>query len=114
MQEYWSGLSCPLPGHIPNPGIEPASLTFPALAGVFFTISATWEALLPFIFIFSSVGLYYCVWFEVRDPILFCSYGSWFARQMAHFSSCWSAVLLLLYMKFPYNHEPAADLTTLL
>ena len=38
-QEYWSGLPCPLPGDIPNPGIEPASFKSPALAGVFFTTS---------------------------------------------------------------------------
>ena len=25
--EYWSGLSCPPPGHLPNPGIEPRSPT---------------------------------------------------------------------------------------
>jgi len=25
-QEYWSGLPCPPPGGLPNPGIEPASL----------------------------------------------------------------------------------------
>ena len=25
MQEYWSGLSCPPPGDLPNPGIEPKS-----------------------------------------------------------------------------------------
>ena len=42
-QEYWSGLPCPPPGDLPNPGIEPVSLTSPALAGRFFTISATWE-----------------------------------------------------------------------
>ena len=24
-QEHWSGLPCPLPGHLPNPGIEPRS-----------------------------------------------------------------------------------------
>ena len=28
------------PGELPNPGIEPASLTSPALAGEFFTIGA--------------------------------------------------------------------------
>ena len=28
-QEYWSGLPCPSPGDLPNPGIEPASLTSP-------------------------------------------------------------------------------------
>ena len=43
-QEYWSGFPCPPPGDAPNPGIEPASLMSPALAGVFFTTSATWEA----------------------------------------------------------------------
>ena len=33
------------PGDLPNPGIEPASLMSSALAGRFFTTSATWEAL---------------------------------------------------------------------
>ena len=43
-QEYWSGLSCPSPGDlIPDPGIEPAFLMFPALAGGFFTTNATWS-----------------------------------------------------------------------
>ena len=42
--EYWSGLPCPPPGNLPDPGIEPVSLTSPALAGGFFTTSATWEA----------------------------------------------------------------------
>ena len=26
-QEYWSGLLCPPPGDLPDPGIEPASPT---------------------------------------------------------------------------------------
>ena len=34
-----------LPGDLPDTGIKPASLTSPALAGGFFTTSATWEAL---------------------------------------------------------------------
>ena len=45
-QEYWSGLPFPPPGDLPYLGIKPASLTSPALAGGFFTTSATWEALL--------------------------------------------------------------------
>ena len=44
-QEYWRGLPCPPPGDLPNPGIEPRSLTSPALIGGFFP-SAIWEALL--------------------------------------------------------------------
>ena len=35
-QEYWSGLSFPSPGDLPNLGIEPASPVAPALAGRFF------------------------------------------------------------------------------
>ena len=30
-QEYWSGLPCPPPGDLPNPGIEPISPVSPAL-----------------------------------------------------------------------------------
>ena len=38
-QECWSGLPCPLPRDLPDPGTEPVSLTSPALAGGFFTTS---------------------------------------------------------------------------
>ena len=37
-------LPFPLPGDLPDPGIEPVSLVSPALAGGFFTTSATCEA----------------------------------------------------------------------
>ena len=43
-KEYWSGLPCSHPGDLPDPQIEPTSLTSPALAGGFFTTSTTWEA----------------------------------------------------------------------
>ena len=43
-QEYWSGFPYPPPGDLPNPGIEPESLKSSALAGRFFTTSATWKA----------------------------------------------------------------------
>ena len=43
-QECWSGLPFPSPGDLPLPGVEPASRIPPALAGGFFTTSATWEA----------------------------------------------------------------------
>ena len=45
-QEYWNGWPCPS-GEIPHSGIELEFLMFlmsPALAGTFFTTSATWEA----------------------------------------------------------------------
>ena len=44
MKKYWSGLSSLFLEDLPNPGIEPTSPASPALAGRFFTTSATWEA----------------------------------------------------------------------
>ena len=43
LEKYWSGLLCPPPGDLSNPGIEPTPLMYPALAGGFFTTRATWE-----------------------------------------------------------------------
>ena len=56
-QEYWSGLLCPPPGDLPNPGVKPESLMFPALAGGFFSTSATWEG--PKL---SLVGACHCIY----------------------------------------------------
>ena len=36
-QEYWSGLSFPPPGDLPNPGTKPVSPESPAMAGGSFT-----------------------------------------------------------------------------
>ena len=44
-EEYYSGLSSPAPGDLPNPVIKPTSLASFALPGGFFTVSATWETL---------------------------------------------------------------------
>ena len=43
-QEYWSGLPCPPPGDLLDPGIKPMCSMSLVLAGKFFTTSATWEA----------------------------------------------------------------------
>ena len=32
-QEYWSGLPCPPPGDLPNPGVKPVYRVSPELAG---------------------------------------------------------------------------------
>ena len=42
---YWSGLSCPAPGDLPDPGIQPKCLMSPALTGGFFTTSTAWECI---------------------------------------------------------------------
>ena len=44
LQPSWSGFQCLPPEDLPNPGIELTSLKSSALAGGFFTTSATWEA----------------------------------------------------------------------
>ena len=44
-QEHWSGLPFPSPGDHPDPEIAPTDPPSPALAGWFFTTSATQEAL---------------------------------------------------------------------
>ena len=36
-------VACSFPEDLPDPGMEPASLTSPELAGGFFTTSATWR-----------------------------------------------------------------------
>ena len=59
-QEYWSGLPCPPPGDLPDPGIESRSLTSLMLAGAFFTMSSTLHVLLSykdFCFVSQSQGL---------------------------------------------------------
>ena len=42
-QEYWSVLLFSSSGNLPDPGIKPASLVFPALAGGYFTARSTGE-----------------------------------------------------------------------
>ena len=55
-QEYWHGLPFPSPGDLPDPGIKPAHLVSPALAGMFFTTSTTWETLI-YLFLYICKGL---------------------------------------------------------
>ena len=51
-QEYWSWLPRPPPEDLPDPGIKSVSPVSPALAGRFFTTSATWAG---------RVGKYDCL-----------------------------------------------------
>ena len=39
---------------LPHPGMKPASLVSPAVAGGFFTTGATWEAAAPYFMAFHS------------------------------------------------------------
>ena len=58
-QEYWRGLPRPSPGDLYDPGTEPTSLTFLKLEGKFFTTSATSEALVKLIIIYSVTFIAY-------------------------------------------------------
>ena len=54
-QEYWSELPFSPPVDLPDPGIEPASLMSPALAGRFFTTNIPYEAPLDSLSFFQGI-----------------------------------------------------------
>ena len=59
-EEYWSGLPWAPPEDLPNPGIEPKSLTVPVSAGWFFTTSAIFKReALSNIYVYILIILYY-------------------------------------------------------
>ena len=60
-QEYWSGLSCPPPGDLPDPGIKPTSLTSHALAGRFFTKNTSATVLYTACFSY-SIFIFFTRW----------------------------------------------------
>ena len=51
-QEYWSGLLCPSPGNLPDPGNEPASPEYPALQEDSFPLSQRKALIDVYAFIF--------------------------------------------------------------
>ena len=67
-QECWSGLPMPSPGDLPDPGMEPTSLSSPALAGRLFTTSATWQQ--PVQFSYSVVWLFATPWTAAHQASL--------------------------------------------
>ena len=92
-QDYWSGLPCPPPGDLPNPGIKPTSFMPPALAGGFFTTSATWEAPLvwyPFLDLIDSSFLFlpWTLSGSITSPCLTVSSLSSYCKEV-QFSHVW-------------------------
>ena len=103
-QEYWSGLPCPPPGDLPDPGLEPISLISPALAGGF-TARTTWEAQMKmtkssdadinvFILDMSIFGFYrdfflnFIYLFIWLPEVLFVACGPFYCGMSAHGISC--------------------------
>ena len=60
-------MPCPLPGDLPDPGIEPINLMSPALEGGFFTTSTTWEAPVFHLPLVHFTRLL-CVWLDFQFP----------------------------------------------
>ena len=60
-QEYCSGLPCPPPRDLPNPGIEPTYLLSPALAGGFFTTSATLDNYRRYTHTYTRIYSHICI-----------------------------------------------------
>ena len=87
-QEYLSGLLCPLPGDIPDPGIKLTSLKSLALVGGFFTTESPWKSLSEVYF--NSVQSQSCL-----------TVTPWTAARQASLSITNSRTLLKL---MPSNH----------
>ena len=79
-QEYWNGFPFPSPEHLPDPGMEPLSLTSLAFADWFFTASAARETpqlcicMYQAFFKFSSHLVITKYWIELgsRTLLVFC------------------------------------------
>ena len=85
-QEYWSGLPCPPPGDLPNPGIKLESLTSPALAGRFFNTSATWKA-------HHNTLTCFCSYSHFMEDVTETYWGEInFTKQWTVVAHCWSQI----------------------
>ena len=91
-QEYWSGLPCPSLGDLPDPGIEPASRMFPALAGGFSTTSAAWEAREVHNCWEPSCGL--------NQDIIPASWSGWSLTVTIQGKDGWTMILLVKHSSF--------------
>ena len=108
-QEYWGGLPCPPPGDLPDPGIEPTSLTSSALAGRFFTTSASWEAL-PHHTAAAAESLQSCL--TLCDPIDSSSPGSSVSGILQAGTLEWVAISSPHYMGYKLHfHLPSRPAT---
>ena len=83
-QEYWSGLSFPLPGDLPNPGIKPTSFMSPALSSGFITTNTTWEVYIHRIS-YNSMQIYKSFKIKFKQFYIFNQTASFFLSFFSHF-----------------------------
>ena len=115
-QEYRSRLPRPPPGDLSDPGIKPASLRSPPLAGRFFTTSTTWEDLLSPLTLYQnqhSIGkswrsqlarehtskIFHVLYFHVTARTTFFIRELWGSHQGCQVPFCtsgWNVGLLLI------------------
>ena len=104
-QEYWSGLPYPSLGDLPDPGIEPASRMFLALAEVFSTTRAAWEAREVHNSWEPSCGL--------NQGIILASRSGWSLTVTIQGKDGWTMILLVKHSSFLIHQHVSAfeDLT---
>ena len=83
MQEYWIGLLCPPPGHLPDPGIEPVS---PASTGRFFTTEPPGKRIVNntvlYMWKFLREYLFNCIlFFNFTILYWFCHISKWICHR---------------------------------
>ena len=108
-QEFQRRLPCPSPGDLPDPEIEPLFQTSPALAGGFFTTSATWEVpvihhlmLLHFVSKPLTSSGQNSPWSFLENHLLRCnSQANWSKIFLFFFFSDW---LLIFFASIPAMH----------
>ena len=69
-QENRSGLPCPSPGDLPNPGIKSTSLMSPPLSSKFLTTWTTWEAHVVVVQLLNHVQLFVSPWNALHEASL--------------------------------------------
>ena len=101
-QEYWSGLPCPSPGDLPDPGIEPTSLVSSALAGRFFTTVLSGKPYQGFLRLLESVGIEGAVTYSERPANVLWVF--WGGRAWVQFGVSWLSFLRKVGRIWPGRH----------
>ena len=78
-QEYWSRLPFPTPEDLPNPGVEPAPLASPALAGGFFITAPPGK---PYLYVYICLHMQICICLSSNTGSVACNrnLSSWWLK----------------------------------
>ena len=108
----WGGFSCPLPGNLLSPGIKPTSLISSALAGEFFTTSATWESqwilhsnFLSFLGITMNADFLFSMYFIFPCSIYICIKCNIFMALVLEFQNTLSRLMIFSSIPLTLNSK---------